>query len=280
MIKINKVNLSTFTFPGGEVNVSVRDILIEQHYSHVKIKALLKSSDDIMRLILTVNAIRNMHPLCEISLELPYFPYGRQDKIFKGGEALGVKVIADLINGLNLSRVIVFDPHSDITPALLNNCDVINLYTLMYNHMGSNIFYSFDVFFAPDTGAVKRVFNVMKQLPSYLYKKTELGLALKQRNPENGSITELSSSSDVKDKKVLVIDDICDGGATFIALGKLLKEKGCAKASLYVTHGIFSKGLDALLEYYEDIYCITLFDSSLLSHPRLHVAKELGYYDH
>ncbi len=76
----------------------------------------------------------------------------------------------------------------------------------------------------------------------------------KVRNPENGQIfgTEVFYD-DFEGKPVLIVDDICDGGYTFLKLAEKLKEKNAGMVILYVTHGIFSKGLDELCQVVNNI---------------------------
>lgn len=83
--------------------------------------------------------------------------------------------------------------------------------------------------------------------------------ASKIRDSKTGKITDTTFHDEVKGRKVLIVDDICDGGRTFIELGKLLREKQAETIYLYITHGIFSKGLQALNPYFDHIYCYHSF---------------------
>ena len=62
-------------------------------------------------------------------------------------------------------------------------------------------------------------------------------------------------ADDLTGKDVVILDDLCDGGGTFIGLAKKLREKGAAKITLYVTHGMFTKGVKDLLIYIEEVWC-------------------------
>ena len=70
----------------------------------------------------------------------------------------------------------------------------------------------------------------------------------------DGSITDLVLSGDVSDKKVIVVDDICDGGATFLKLAEILKQRNVKSMELFVTHGIFTKGTECLTSVYKTVY--------------------------
>jgi ribose-phosphate pyrophosphokinase len=83
--------------------------------------------------------------------------------------------------------------------------------------------------------------------------------ASKSRNLMTQEITDTSFDGDVTNRNVLVVDDICDGGRTFIQLGKKLREQGCKELSLLVTHGIFSYGVDELMKIYDRVYTTDSF---------------------
>src|SRR5882762_8449479 len=129
-IKINDKCMQYFKFPGGEchANVCLSSVEIGRH---TEIVAYLKHSDDIMMLLLCVNAIRVDNPHTEINLYLPYLPYARQDRVCNAGEPLSIQVMANLINSLNCNSVIVYDEHSSVTTALLKNCEHVPMETLL-----------------------------------------------------------------------------------------------------------------------------------------------------
>lgn len=102
---------------------------------------------------------------------------------------------------------------------------------------------------SPDAGAEKKAKEVGKQV------KADVFAASKVRDTMTGQIISTEIRGDVKGRNLIIIDDICDGGATFTELAKKLKEKGANDIYLYVTHGIFSKGLDVLKEHFKHVYC-------------------------
>ena len=123
-IFVNQELVETFNFPGGECHVKITSESINNETS---VHAHLNNSDDIMCLILTIDAIRRANHETRIFLTIPYFPYGRQDRVCNEGESLSIKVMADIINNLHCTSITIYDPHSDVTPALLRNCKVITL---------------------------------------------------------------------------------------------------------------------------------------------------------
>lgn len=106
-------------FPGGEVHTSIKtsNISVQRHIDDVYLTVKLKSSNDIMELLLLTDAYRRGY-IDDIYLEMQYIPYARQDRVCNRGEALSIKVFADLINAQNYASVIVHDPHSDTVAAI------------------------------------------------------------------------------------------------------------------------------------------------------------------
>lgn len=237
MITVNGKKIETFNFSGGEVYVKV-----ENNEDVVEIIANLQTSDDIMQLLMVTDAIRRVDNLAEIAVTIPYLPYARQDKITEKGESLSLKVFCDLINSQNYNRVAVLDVHSDTAKALLSNAEYIEQYDLLSSVI-EDFTLSFDYLVSPDFGASKKIYKSAEMLDLPVIQ------ANKVRNNKGEIIkTELYCDEDLSGKSVLIVDDICDGGRTFIELAKVLKDKGAKYISLYVTHGIFSKGLDCLFE--------------------------------
>jgi len=214
------------------------------------------TADDLLALAVLADSIHrsnNNGLRTRISAVIPYLPGARQDRAPRG-EALSCKVYADLINSCKLDRVICFDPHSDVMPALINNCVVVPveaiLKFLFKDHKGSE--YQIDGIIAPDIGASKKAWKVAQCLDVPMYQ------AYKHRDMKTGKLSGFSCETLPENgQHLLVVDDICDGGGTFIGLAqhiKSLPENQNIGLSLWVSHGIFSKGIDELLKHYKGIY--------------------------
>lgn len=254
MIKINNTEIKHFIFPGGECQVALDDIIIT---AVTQIEAFLDNTDEIMKLLLTVDAIRRINGETKIHLTLPYLPYARQDRVCNKGEALSIKVMADLINTLEAEQVHVFDPHSEVASALINNV-VITQQDEIALQLRDVIYEEGLVLISPDAGAEKKIYRLAKNLHQADI-PADVITASKKRDTKTGYITETNLHGDVTGRNVIIIDDICDGGRTFIELAKTLKKEGAEEIYLYVTHGIFSKGLEALTPYFKHIFCYYTF---------------------
>lgn len=246
-----QVELEYFTFPGGELQPKFKS---KHPIKTVWINAYIFDAAGIVMLML-LKDILDREDINKIGLHIHYMPYARQDRICNPGEAFGLKVVSNLINDLNFDSVIVSDPHSDVTPALLDKCVVDSQVDCFRDTLGKHKLTIEDfkdyALIAPDAGASKKTLAMAKFLTHTGFIQAE-----KVRNVETGNITHTSVGGNVVGRDCLIVDDICDGGATFIALAKALKFQDAKSITLYVTHGIFSKGKQHLLDNgIDNIYC-------------------------
>lgn len=253
---------ASFVFPGGEVQVSID--LLADGLLRVVIDADLRSSDDVMSLLMLTDAIRRQVPATPIDLNLPYVPYARQDRVCNPGEALAAKVFCQLINAQGYATVTILDPHSDVVPALLDCVRVVDASVPLRSVVDRAEFANGITLLAPDAGARKRVLGLAKKLGI-----ESVVFAEKVRCTKTGAITGVSVPDNLPDQPVLVVDDICDGGRTFLELAAVLRKVSAQPLYLYVTHGIFSKGVEALLKDYERLY--TTNDWTRSSNPAVTV---------
>lgn len=242
---------AAFVFPGGESQVTVPAGLRAQAdaASEFRIHALLKSADDVMQLLMLTDALRRLNPAVPVHLDMPYVPYARQDRVCNPGEALGAAVFCKLINDQQYATVTVVEPHSDVTPALLQRVRVIDASAFLARALAAPAFANGVTLMAPDAGARKRVQALAKALGV-----ADVRFAEKVRDPQTGRITETRVPADIPAQPVLVVDDICDGGRTFLELASALRDTTRQPVYLYVTHGIFSKGLGELNACYAGIF--------------------------
>lgn len=233
MIEINGQPLNPTLFPDGTSQVwkLPEDVLSKRW-------GFITWTFDHEGEIMQVAQLRDLlaHSGINASLFMPYLPYGRQDKAIKNDQSFALHSFARVLNALNFDKVSCLDPHSDAAKLLINNLRVIE--PIEYIGQTINIVKPACLCF-PDKGAADRYGELFPQMPSVF--------ASKVRNQETGEITGLELHGDVKMKSVLMVDDICDGGMTFIKLAEKLKTGGAINIYLYVTHGIFSKTLAPLV---------------------------------
>lgn len=242
-----KLLVESFVFSGGEVSVKIPPT---SPNVHCLIVADLRSSEDVMKLLMVNDALKRQLNAGLVSLRIPYIPYARQDRVCNRGEAFSLKVFCDMINSCNFSEVFVQDPHSDVAPALIDNVIVSSAKHLMIGDAWKWGAYVDAVIVSPDAGANKKVVDLCKLLGKDTFIRAD-----KVRDLSTGDIVSTEvHCNDLRGKDCLIVDDICDGGRTFIELGKALKAKGAGKVGLYVTHGIFSKGKEVFDNIIDDVY--------------------------
>ena len=216
---------------------------------HQTIIARIQSSQDVMELLMVTDALRAWDP-APIRLMLPCCPYARQDRRCCEGESHSLKVFATLINGLGFESVTVFDPHSDVVGALIDRINIVDQKTIIARFDALNMRLQptspadRPLFVSPDAGANKKTSEL-----AALFAHDYFIRADKLRDLATGKIKEIvvvNPREEVEGRNCLIVDDLCDAGGTFIGLAKALKDKGAKSVSLYITHGLFTKGLDPL----------------------------------
>lgn len=294
-----EVHYNCFNFSAGEVQVRIPETPKGSHYT---IHLCFPTSENIMQTVMLLNAINTQDPGRQgVKLFLPYLPYSRQDRVCYPGEANSLQVFLVLLTyQLRLNdEVVTWDVHSDKSSDFFKlwpqpqftNVTVDHLLPMFQDRGLMNYGSDTDlVVISPDKGAAERALKGAKVLGC-----TNILCAEKIRNPLDGSIVGIEvldssgnplqalrrpmrSLKPLTGKRVLIIDDICDGGRTFIELAKILKfQLGASEVELYVTHGIFSKGFevfshnDTLLV--DTIYTANLFPGVQVPQPSAFTPK-------
>lgn len=247
-------------FPSGEVGVSLP--CGNEKGTNIEVVAWLTDSDSVMALCMTIDALRRKYFGYAIHLTIPYMLYARQDRVCHEGESLSMSVMASIINGLNLQSVKLIDPHSDVAPALIHNSYVVDA-TKVWQDVIFRSHGKYNAIIAPDAGAYKKAVKIADKMGV-----TDVFVANKIRG-EGGKIVSYSLTGDVKGKNVAIFDDICDGGATFINLANILTENGVNRKDLYVTHGIFTKGVNHVAVHYDTVTTTNTYHHDLKSENNL-----------
>lgn len=205
-------------------------------------------NDDIVALAFVKSALRNRYPVANIHLYMPYTPYARQDRAVNAGEAHQLKDIGGMINNMDFATVTVVDPHSISTLACFDRLHVVDQYEIF-----SGIRQSFRETYivAPDQGATKKCEDFAKRVGA-----AGVITCSKTRDFANKSaITGLRVIDEVPvNADLLVLDDICDGGRTFIEVAKELRKYNPERLDLAVTHGLFTKGVGVVKDFYDKVF--------------------------
>jgi len=282
MVTLNLTDLSKSgikykisTFPDSQKNITIESSSHEDQrdslWQNPDLKLLKGQSvtiksrmswDDVQLIIGAVSALRELK-VKEINLFVPYFLGARSDRKFEKGSNNYLKtVICPIINSLKLDNVYVLDPHSYVLEGCLNNFEPISnlvftreafrqLYGLAKSRKG-NKFY----LVSPDAGAQHKIYETAKDIDA-----TDRIITCSKERDKAGKIISVNVPLDKSKhlgKDFVIIDDICDGGATFINIAKEIKEYKLFKDSkvyLMVTHAIQEAGLIKVSEYFDGIYC-------------------------
>lgn len=260
----DELDIKFSSFAGGERNVRICGY--KNQYSYQKpldefmsdeknlvVYAHVDSSDVLMDLLMFTDAFNRMCRGTGNTIKkfcyLPYIPYARQDRVMVPGEPLSSAVFGTLINLCGFDRIIVDDPHSDVSPSHIKNVAIFEQYELALDILGPG-FFDDAVIVAPDAGAIKKVTKLAQKV-----NHREIGVGTKHRDLMTNNITDTTyAGPDVNGKRVIMVDDICDGGRTFIELGKVLRANGAKEVVLYTTHGIYSYGADVFKDVIDEVY--------------------------
>jgi len=252
-------------FPDGQQNIVIEPtywITDQLTITAVTIKSRLNNWRDLELITCAVASLRELG-IEEIHLYTPYIMGARSDRKFEeGGNNYLRDVICPIINSLNFKSVTCIDPHSDVLEACIKGfrkeSNLSLLKWALYDpalqgiyKIGDNL-NNFNLI-SPDAGASKKIYKLADQI-GY---KGDIITCSKERDVD-GKLTKVNvpfSETDYQGKDFIIIDDICDGGATFINIAKELKIESKGKIYLIVTHGIFSKGFTELSKYFDGIYC-------------------------
>lgn len=245
-------------FPDGQQNIVInKDSLNEPNHRKskpfvVKIYSRLNNWLDLELIVASVASLRKLS-VKEIHLYTPYLLGARSDRQFTvGGNSYLVDVLAPIINSLNFESVTVMDAHSDVAAACIKNLKNISNWNIVDFFFESNLNDANYLLISPDAGALKKVSNIA----DILAYKREIIVCSKSRD-KDGKLSQTQVPIQFGETRdIIIIDDICDGGATFENISAALNDadhKG--KKYLIITHGIFSKGFTNLSRCFDGIYC-------------------------
>jgi ribose-phosphate pyrophosphokinase len=253
----SQVEFQVSKFPDGQQTIDLLEwSSIGKYTDPVMIKSRLNSFRDLELIICATQAVRNIQPNKEIQLYVPYFLGSRSDRKFvEGGVNYLKQVICPIINRQNYSKVITVDAHSDVLEACLNNYEKISNVQLakwaLSNIDNKNGAQDRTMIVSPDAGALKKIYDVAK-----VFGIRNVVTAGKVRDIVTGNIvkTELPQMNLDGIEQIVIFDDICDGGRTFIELAKVIREQTEKPIYLVVTHGIFSAGILELSKHFNGVY--------------------------
>ena len=255
IIDINRqVNVKLKLYPDNQPHVNIEDI---HENDEVYVRCSILNSQDLIYLVEVATAIDTLFAK-KVVLDIPYLMAARFDRVMEVGDSFDLKVIANIINLCDFRKVILHDVHSDVATALINNSVNISNRQFVETYSQQDA-----ILICPDAGAVKKVGKYL----SWNKNLTDVVYVNKTRDLSNGNLTlKVLEPEKCKDRNCVIIDDLCDGGGTFLGIASQIEPK---HLTLIVTHGIFSKECKIFEGVFNEIitsnsYCRT-YDSGIIN---------------
>ena len=209
-------------------NVRGEDMYIIQSTSN-------PANDNLMELLIMTDALRRSSA-SRITAVIPYFGYARQDRRAKARTPISAKLVANLLTEAGVDRVLTLDLHAAQIQGFFD-IPVDNLYASpvfaldIEHHFKGKLEELMVV--SPDVGGVARARDIAKRI------NAPLALVDKRRE-KAGELAEMPVIGDVKDRKCIIVDDICDTAGTLCKAAETLMEAGATEVHSYITHGVLS----------------------------------------
>lgn len=251
------ISYKTMAFPDGQphIKIDIKSLEPLDKKERLVIRCRLSNSNDLLMVLFIKNTLDYLE-FEQVELDISYLTAARMDRIMLDGEPFSLKVIAGIINQGNFKKVRIFDPHSDTSTALIDRSYTITNHHFVQDaindYLRKNVTSSYCLV-SPDAGALKKIHKLAQFLQI-----ENLVECMKERDVKTGALVDFKTTQeDLQNQTCFIVDDICDGGGTFVGTAKMLKEKGAGKIILIVSHGIFSKGTS--IAYVDDIYATDSF---------------------
>ena len=200
---------------------------------------------EFIQLVQLAFLLEKLNGVKSLILDCPFLIYGRQDKEVSNESCFALEAFCTIMGGIKELRT--FDAHNPAFFKDKNKCPFKFTNTLPYKEINKIIeCSSIDLIVYPDKGATTRYPHLSA---------TESVAAEKVRDQLTGEITGMTIPTIKERLSILVVDDLCDGGRTFVELAKLILPYKPSNFVLYVSHGIFSKGTKCLFDAgYKKVY--------------------------
>ena len=256
------------TFSDGEISPqfmeSVRD-------KKVFLVSSTTSPEKMLTLLLSIDAAKRASA-SEVIVVLPYFGYSRQDRKEGMRGAIGAKLIADLLQTAGASRIISIDLHAE---------QIQGFFDIPVNMIPGHV--TFAPFIrtidsdnycicSPDAGGVKRASRFYQKF-LYKFPDTHFAMLSKLRDKPN-SIERMDLIGDVKDRHVIIVDDMIDTGGTLVNAARLLKEGGAKTVTAVISHGVLSGAGHERIAGSTDLDKLIITDTiEQISNPKIQVVS-------
>lgn len=230
MIYYNGIRIDFNQFPNKEKYL---DIVIKDDKNHLVVFKY-EGDETLMELFFFMKEFKRQQPNAYVELGLAYMPYSRMDRQ-QNIRIFSLKYVAELINSMGFSKVYILEPHSDTTCALVHNSERVSVVGRLLDYAVRSRLIDFDseedFIMLPDAGAEKNFAHIGAK---------NICIGIKKRDFDTGRITDYSlhipPGKDIFGKNVVIIDDLCSKGGTFVWAGELLYHHTPKSVSLITAH--------------------------------------------
>ncbi|MEN8253541.1 MAG: ribose-phosphate pyrophosphokinase [Patescibacteria group bacterium] len=241
-LAIELIDVDINKFANDEKRIWIKDkvrgesIILVQSFSH-------PVDEHIIETLLLSDALERLGAR-HINIVIPWMGYSLQDKVFRDGEPISAKVVADLISNAYAKRVFILDVHNTSVPGFFSlpthHLSAIDLFA---NYVKENYDLKDSIVASPDFGGLKKARAFANKL------KLDLVNIDKHRDLSSGKVTAVDiQGGEVRGKNVLFFDDVIVSGGTVIEAARIMKERGAKDVCFFSTHGLFVKNSIKKLE--------------------------------
>ena len=224
MISINGDKLELSKYPDGALLIK-----FALSSEEAEIQWFYENDSELFALICAIKHLRRTNPDIKISLFLPYIPHSRMDRVYDDCDVFTLKYFAEVINNLGFYKVTALDPHSNVSPALINNIQVLSPIPFIEKAIG-NTESDAPLLYYPDSNAANKYSKIISKPYCYGNKK---------RNWANGEILGLdiiANTNNIANRNILMIDDIISYGGSMYYSALALKELGANNIYAFASH--------------------------------------------
>ena len=228
-------------FPDGEVQISLGDF---SHKDQICVECRITNAEELF-IVTQVLDILDRHDVY-YDVNIFYLMGMRMDRVMDFNRPFTLKIVMDMLGHYDAISIRVLEPHSEVYRRLNPRAEELFISTkgLPPNWVNCQIVY-------PDKGASERYsFHYGMDLPVIQCSK--------ERNVSTGKITsiKIDNPQDIKDKPLLIIDDLCDGGGTFCGVAKAFEKIGISKDRLNISviHMVNAKGIENLSKHFNHVW--------------------------
>ena len=233
-------------FPDGEVQITLEEF---SHKDEVNVRCRITSTDDLF-ILMQVADILVRHGMY-FSVSIYYLMGMRMDRVMDFNRPFTLKMIVNILDNLGASEIAIFCPHSDMSLDLFRKTPAYGIQSEEWEKFMSELTTANDYqMMLPDAGAVKR----------YCYDDKPADCVLigeKVRDLATGKIISIGISNPeaLDGRRILLVDDLCDGGGTFCGLAKAIREVNKdVKIDIVVNHMVNPKGIENLSKTFDHVY--------------------------